>query len=180
MIGTILRDHLPGFYDLPPGDAAIAMASGTSNRLHILFRAVSTLLNNVGLISLVLFLAILALAGQTGIAHPLSIIIAVVGLVEILFYLAWFLPYRSRLQRPGPKPVSLSRTLRKQLFAKGLEHTKDIELYVRGWFQKAQLADIGVEGVKDWLLWALLEYVIPETISPYSGCFRILLLRHQE
>lgn len=128
------------------------MSSAKSYRLNLAYRAAATLLNYVGLVSASIFFAVVTLAGARGASHPLSILLAVVGGIEGLFYVAWFLPYRARLQRRGPQPVPLTRALRKELFEKGLEHTQDVELYLRGWFRKAQMADIRVENVKDWLL----------------------------
>lgn len=124
---------------------------------YVVFRAVLTLINNIGLATLLYFFAILSLAGVRGVSHPVSIFILVVGLIEILFYLAWFLPYRAYRQNPGPRPVPLTRVLRKQLFDRSLQYSHDPELFLRGWFAKAHMDDIRAENIKEWLTWALFD-----------------------
>ncbi|KAH7349623.1 hypothetical protein B0T11DRAFT_133261 [Plectosphaerella cucumerina] len=132
-------------------------APGKAHYLYVVFRAVLTLVNHIGLASLLYFFAILSLAGVRGIAHPVSITILVAGLVEILFYLAWFLPYQAYRQSPGPQPVPLTRVLRRQLFDRAVNFCHDPELFLRGWFDKAHMDDIRVENVKEWLAWALFD-----------------------
>lgn len=97
------------------------------------------------------------MAGVSGVTHPFSIFVEVVGAIEILWYLAWFLPYRHYLQRPGIRPTPLRRAQRRQLFRKALDLITDGEQFVRKWMQNSHLEDIRRENLKDWFLWALWE-----------------------
>ncbi|GKT56152.1 alpha/beta hydrolase fold family [Colletotrichum tofieldiae] len=133
------------------------MLVGKSVPELILVRSMVVFFQYLGLLCFLYFWFIFALAGVPGIAHPVSIIIEVVGAIEILFYFVWFVPYRSRLQKPGFQPTPLSREERNRFFHQGLDHAPDVEQYIRRWHCNAQLGDIRRENVKDWLLWALFD-----------------------
>ncbi|OLN85842.1 hypothetical protein CCHL11_09948 [Colletotrichum chlorophyti] len=133
------------------------MLVGKSVPELILVRSMVVFFQYIGLGCFLYFWFILALAGVPGIAHPVSIIIEVYGVIEILFYFLWFIPYRNRLQKPGIQPTQLSQAERRQFFYQGLEHAPDIEQYIRKWHCNAQISDIRRENVKDWLMWALFD-----------------------
>ncbi|KAF6808933.1 alpha beta hydrolase fold family [Colletotrichum sojae] len=133
------------------------MLVGRSVPELILVRSMVVFFQYLGLLCFLYFWFIFALAGVPGIAHPVSILIEVVGAIEILFYFAFFLPYRARLQRPGFQVEPLSRPERREFFQRGLDHAPDVEQYIRKWHCNAQLGDIRRENVKDWLLWALFD-----------------------
>lgn len=123
----------------------------------ILVRSMVVFLQYLGLLCFLYFWFIFAIAGVPGIAHPFSILVEVYGAIEIIFYFAWFVPYRSRLQQKSPRPASPSQAERRQLFYQGLDHAPDVEHYIRNWHSHAQLGDIRRENVKDWMMWALFE-----------------------
>lgn len=133
------------------------MLVGKSVPELILVRTMVVFFQYLGFLCFIYFWFIFAIAGVSGIAHPVSIIIEVIGLIEIVFYFAFYLPFRSRLQKPGFEVEPLSQAERRQFFQKGLDHAPDVEQYIRKWHCNAQLGDIRRENVKDWLMWALFD-----------------------
>ncbi|KAE9582193.1 hypothetical protein CGMCC3_g1922 [Colletotrichum fructicola] len=133
------------------------MLVGKSVPELILVRTMVVFFQYLGFLCLIYFWFIFAIVGVPGIAHPVSIVIEVIGLIEIVFYFAFYLPFRSRLQKPGFEVEPLSQAERRQFFQKGLDHAPDVEQYIRKWHCNAQLGDIRRENVKDWLMWALFD-----------------------
>ncbi|KXH42254.1 hypothetical protein CSIM01_09006 [Colletotrichum simmondsii] len=133
------------------------MLVGRSVPELILVRSMVIYFQYLGFLCFLYFWFIFALAGVPGIAHPVSILIEVVGIIEIVFYFAWFVPYRRRLQKPGLQPEPLNQEERRRFFYQGLDHAPDVEQYIRKWHCNAQLGDIRRENVKDWLMWALFD-----------------------
>ncbi|KAL0940129.1 alpha beta hydrolase fold family [Colletotrichum truncatum] len=133
------------------------MLVGKSVPELIFVRSIVIFFQYLGLLCTLYFWFIFAIAGVPGIAHPFSILVEVVGGIDILFYFFVFLPLKSRLQRPGFDVQTLSQAERKQLFYKGLDHAPDVEQYIRKWHNNAQIGDIRRENVKDWLMWALFD-----------------------
>ncbi|KAK8041039.1 hypothetical protein PG994_014046 [Apiospora phragmitis] len=111
--------------------------------------------NYIGLYCLVYFFAIAFAFGRAGIVHPVSIVIEAYGLVEILWYLLWFLPFKARLQRPGLPMTPMTRAQRKKLIANALQTVPDVRLFVRKWFCQAHIDQIYRDNIKDWMAWAL-------------------------
>lgn len=107
--------------------------------------------------AVVYFILVAAIFGVRGIAHPFSIIVEVLGLLEILWYLAFYVPYREYLQRPGYRPPPLDREARRALILECLDAIPDCDAFQKKWALGAQSEDIKRENVKDWLLWALFE-----------------------
>ncbi|KAF1987638.1 hypothetical protein K402DRAFT_392447 [Aulographum hederae CBS 113979] len=75
---------------------------------------------------------------------------------ETCFYLLFFLPYSSYLQRPAVHPTLGSRAERKELFEKCHETIPNPERYIRGWFKGAPLEEIGRDQVIIFFGWAFL------------------------
>ncbi|KAK8066185.1 hypothetical protein PG997_012932 [Apiospora hydei] len=109
----------------------------------------------IGLWCLVYFFFVAFAFGLKGISHPVSIVIEVYGLIEILWYFIWFLPFKARLQRPGMPMSPTTRAQRKKLIANILKNVPDVRLFVRKWFCYAHIDQIYRDNVKDWLAWAL-------------------------
>jgi pimeloyl-ACP methyl ester carboxylesterase len=101
------------------------------------------------------FLLALFIGGVPAIAFPFSIAVEVYGAIEILWYLLWFLPYKSYLQRPGTRMAEMTRAERKALIEKSLDLVPDVRLFLRKWFNNAHLDEIYRDDVKDWLVWVL-------------------------
>jgi hypothetical protein len=133
------------------------MIVGKSRWEYLLVRSIVIFYQYVGLGCVIYFFGIFALAGVPGIAHPFSIFVEVIGLIEILFYFFWYLPYHHHVQKPGIKPQLLPRSMREQLYYKCLDHVPDTEQYLRKWLRKAPMDDIRRENVKDWILWAIFN-----------------------
>ncbi|TDZ38033.1 hypothetical protein C8035_v007712 [Colletotrichum spinosum] len=133
------------------------MLVGKSVPELIMVRTMVIFFQKLGLLCFLYFWFIFALVGVPGIAHPVSIIIEVIGAIEIIFYFAFFVPFRRRLQKPGIQPEQLSQAERRQFFHQGLDHAPDVEQYIRRWHCNAQIGDIRRENVKDWLMWALFD-----------------------
>ena len=124
---------------------------------YVLIRASIFIIRYLGLWCLLYFILAAAIGRVRVIRHPASLVIEAIGLIEICFYLFWFLPYKRYLQRPGIFPPPLSRAERSALFFRCLSLVPDMEWFLRGWNQTAPLEDIGREDRKDWLLWAIFE-----------------------
>ncbi|KAF2007615.1 hypothetical protein P154DRAFT_593145 [Amniculicola lignicola CBS 123094] len=125
---------------------------------YVLVRGIIYMFSYTGLICLFYFFLALSIGGVQFIAHPFSIAIEVLGAIEILFYLFWFLPYRHYLHSQKPIfPPPLLRNERAELFDKTLGTVRDVELFVKGWMGGAGLEDLRREDVKLWLLWALWD-----------------------
>ncbi|ELQ44096.1 hypothetical protein OOU_Y34scaffold00100g4 [Pyricularia oryzae Y34] len=104
-----------------------------------------------------------AFAGLDGIKHPFSIVVEAITVIELLWYVCWYLPYRHKLQRCTTEdgamlqPPPLSREERSAFFCKCLSLVPDMETFVRKWVENAHLDDIRRDNVKDWLLWGLFD-----------------------
>ncbi|KAK8034227.1 hypothetical protein PG993_009222 [Apiospora rasikravindrae] len=109
----------------------------------------------IGLWCLVYFFFVAFAFGLPGISHPVSIAIEAYGLIEILWYFLWFLPFKARLQRPGMPMAATTRAQRRKLVANILKNVPDVRLFVRKWFCYAHIDQIYRDNVKDWLAWAL-------------------------
>ncbi|KAF2731006.1 hypothetical protein EJ04DRAFT_499396 [Polyplosphaeria fusca] len=138
------------------------MLVGQSTAEYVLTRAFIYFGSYLGLICLVYFYLALSIGGVAAIASPISIFIEVIGAIEILFYLCWFLPYRHYLHKQRaafPRPLTCEE--RKELVDMILAVTPDTELFVRKWMCGASLGDLRRENLKEWLLWALFDSSAP-------------------
>ncbi len=134
------------------------MVVGESQVGYLLVRGAIYLFRYFGFLSLIYFFFAALIGGVPGILAPFSLFVEIIGIIELVWYLGWSLPYRAYLQRkPGYKPLPLTRAQRQELFRKSLEFTPDIELSLRKWLRNAHMEDIRRENVKDWLLWALFD-----------------------
>lgn len=134
------------------------MIVGKSPFEYVLVKGVIYLASYLGLLCLAYFYLALSIGGWRAVLHPVSLTIEVLGIIEILFYFLWFLPYRSHLHRQRPMfPPPLNRSQREALFLKSLAVTPDVELYVKKWSGGASLEDLRRENFKEWLLWALFD-----------------------
>jgi hypothetical protein len=127
------------------------MLLGKSTFDHVLVKVVVYLFSYLGLLCLSYFFLVLAIGGINAAAHPFSITIEVLGAIEILFYLFWFLPYRSYLRKQKALfPPPLNRQQREALWEKSLSVTPDIELYIKKWMCGGSLEDLRRENLKEW------------------------------
>ncbi|KAH6661949.1 hypothetical protein F5X68DRAFT_145220 [Plectosphaerella plurivora] len=107
--------------------------------------------------AVIYFVLAAAIFGVRGISHPFSIIVEVFGLLEVLWYFAFYIPYREYLQRPGYRPPPLAQEARRALILECLDTIPDYDTFQKKWALGAQSEDIKRENVKDWLLWALFD-----------------------
>lgn len=96
----------------------------------------------VGLGCVLYFIIALFIGGVPAISFPFSILVEVYGLIEILWYIVWFLPYKARLQRPGQRMAASTRPQRKALIETSLDQVPDARLFIRKWFGNAHLDEI--------------------------------------
>jgi hypothetical protein len=144
--------------DAEAGPKVFTMLVGQSTAEYVLIKAFVYTFSYLGLACLLYFYLALSIGGVKTISHPVSIAIEVIGAIEILFYLFWFLPYRHYLQKQPPRfPPSLNRSERHELFYKSLSVTSDIELFTRKWMCGASIEDLRRESLKEWLLWAFFN-----------------------
>lgn len=127
------------------------MLLGKSTLEHVLITAFVYFYSYLGLLCLAYFYLALSIGGVRAVAHPVSIAIEVLGAIEILFYLGWFLPYRSYLRKQKAAfPAPLTRRQRQVLWNRSLAVTPDIELYVKKWMCGASLEDLRRDNLKQW------------------------------
>lgn len=110
-----------------------------------------------GLLCLGYLVAAFSFGGSRALVTRAAISIEINCVMEVLWYLVWFLPYRARRQRPGYRPTALRKGQRVELFRKVLEHVPDPEQFVRRWAKNAHMEDIRRENLKEWLLWVLFD-----------------------
>jgi len=117
------------------------------------------LFSYLGLGCLIYFVVVAAFGRVAGIAHPFSITVEAIGAIEIIWYLAIFLPRKSFLQKREGRyvPPALTRSQRKALFHQSVNLVPDQSYFARKWLLYAHWDDIRRENIKDWLLWALWD-----------------------
>ncbi|KAL8366796.1 hypothetical protein RB595_008753 [Gaeumannomyces hyphopodioides] len=121
-------------------------------------RLLILLMKDLGLLCLGYFFIAFLFGGVRAVTHPASLVIEVLGAIEILWYFLFFLPCRWLLQNYKPyTPPPMNRTQRAWLFRKAISLTPDMETWIRMWANNAHMEDIRVDNVKDWLLWGLFE-----------------------
>lgn len=96
----------------------------------------------MGLGCVLYFTIALFIGGVPAISFPFSILVEVYGLIEILWYMLWFLPYKARLQKPGLQTATSTRPERKALIEMSLDQVADTRLFLRKWFGNAHLDEI--------------------------------------
>ncbi|KAF1948569.1 hypothetical protein CC80DRAFT_529937 [Byssothecium circinans] len=134
------------------------MLVGKSTAEYVLVKGIIYAFSYLGLICLIYFYLALSIGGVRWISHPFSIAVEVLGAIEILFYLFWFLPYRYYLHKQRPWfPPPPTPEARKEIFYKSLSVTDDIELCLKKWMGGSSLEDLRRENLKEWLLWALFD-----------------------
>lgn len=136
------------------------MIVGNSRAEYILVRAIPIALGYTGLLCFGYFIIAALTGGIRAIIHPVSLTIEILGVVEALWYLGWFLPYRHYLQRrPDPESTDefITTTLkyRREMVMEWLDFVPDLEEYIRGWVNWAHMEDIRRDNIKEWLLWSL-------------------------
>jgi hypothetical protein len=94
---------------------------------------------------------------RTAFTSPLPLIVDSIAIVESLFFLLIYLPYRNYLQREAVHPPVPSRAERAELFYLCNENIADCEQYLQRWFLGADPKEIKRENVKEFLLWAFFN-----------------------
>lgn len=72
-------------------------------------------------------------------------------------FLLFFVAYARYLQRPAVHPPSRSRAERRALFDKVYAEIHDPVAFLRGWFKGADIKDIGIEGLQEFLIWSFWD-----------------------
>jgi hypothetical protein len=148
----------PPLHPPPPPKMARGLIVNKTWPEYIAMRVLIVLMRDLPWLCLLYWFVVFALGGVVAIAHPVSLVIEVLGAIEILFYLLFFLPYRAWLQgHPPYKPPPLTRAQRAGLIYKGLDLVPDMEMFIRKWSNMANSEDIRRENIKEFLLWALFE-----------------------
>lgn len=137
---------------------------GTSFGEYVFIRICIFLLRTIAPLSLLYCLLFLAVRPGKLEKYRLPIALEIWLLSESLFYVLLYLPLRTYLQRGTTHPHLGSRSERQTLFKRCLDHTTNLEDYVRGWFLNAPLQEIKKENIKEFLAWALLNERL-ETIT---------------
>jgi pimeloyl-ACP methyl ester carboxylesterase len=84
-------------------------------------------------------------------------LLSILLLVEALFVVAIYVPFRVRLSNEAIHPEALSPAERNALFDKCIANVPDPERYLRVWFLGADLAEIRRDNVREFLLWAFFD-----------------------
>ncbi|GIZ36538.1 hypothetical protein CKM354_000000900 [Cercospora kikuchii] len=101
---------------------------------------------------------------------------------EAVFYLVVYLPLAFRLQRPAEHPRLQPIESRAKLFGRITKDmaAADLEHQIRGWFRGARLEDIGRDGIRDWLAWALFEGRVESEEKSYQAELECYVNRWEE
>lgn len=85
-------------------------------------------------------------------------VLALLLVAEAAFYALLYRPHLRRAAAPkAAHPAPLTKTERDALFDRCVAHSRDPELYLRGWFHGAPLAHIRRGNVREFFLWAFFE-----------------------
>ncbi|KAI0595526.1 hypothetical protein F4775DRAFT_365735 [Biscogniauxia sp. FL1348] len=79
------------------------------------------------------------------------------SLIDILYAIFIYIPYRRRLEQEAQHPAPLSPAARHALFYRCLDHIHDPRRYLRLWFLGADEAEMRRENVRDFFLWAFFD-----------------------
>jgi len=121
----------------------------------ILIRAVILFLHSIGPLCSAYTLTLLRRAVFTPRIPPLTVFQRWC-VAEALFF-AFFLWYRTYLQREALHPPPRTKEERKRLFDKVRSEIHDPKKFLSGWFRGAELDDIGRDDLKVFLDWAFWE-----------------------
>lgn len=72
-------------------------------------------------------------------------------------FMLFFVWYRWRLQHPAVHPPSRSPEERRALFEKVYAEIHDPVSFLRGWFKGAELREIGLRDLQDFLIWSFWD-----------------------
>lgn len=141
---------------------------------YLLARAIPILFTYTGTLCFIYFLLAALAGGVPLITKPISLFIEVLGAVELLWYLLWYLPYRHFLQqkvgvRKGGSGGRGGRAGRRETFLWVLDHVPDLDEFIRGWMNRAHAEDIRRDNVKEWLLWWLFGRDDADAFSSLSS-----------
>lgn len=127
---------------------------GTSITEYAFIRVCIFLLHCVAPVSVLYCIIAIAISLSTS---RLPTVIELWPAAEALFWTCFFLPYRSRLQHAAAHPPQRSKEERRKLFDCVKAEVSEPERYIRGWFKGAEIEDIGIQDVKEWLAWAFFD-----------------------
>lgn len=102
-------------------------------------------------------LATFCLYGWRATRYPVPVLLECWAFAEALFYLVFYLPYRSHLQKEAKHPPQLSEKERRTLFDRCTANIPDHEAYLRKWMLGARSEEIKRENIKDFFLWAFFD-----------------------
>ncbi|KAI5923995.1 hypothetical protein F4810DRAFT_157726 [Camillea tinctor] len=134
---------------------------GTSLPEYIFIRACIFLLQYTTPLCLSIFLLRAIAVSHGDLALSLSSttnrVLLAYSLLDTLYAIFLYVPYRRRLQQEAKHPPPLSAAGRRVLFERCLDHVPDLRRYLRLWFLGAEEAEVRRENVRDFLLWAFFD-----------------------
>jgi len=124
----------------------------------------------------------------TSLLRVAQALLAALLVADTVFFLALYRPYRTSMQAGARHPRASGRAEREALFARCTANLPQPELYLRRWFLGAELADIGRDNLREFLLWSFfdddgageLDEDASEELDIYVREFEILLGRALE
>lgn len=108
------------------------------------------------------------IGGLPVLSHPVSGVVIVYSLLDLLYTICIWMPYNRRLRDETKYPPPLTPKERSALFHKTLEHIPDLQRYLHLWFLGADEHDIRRDKVRDFILWAFFD-ATPDQISDEEG-----------
>ncbi|KAK0385116.1 hypothetical protein NLU13_7594 [Sarocladium strictum] len=130
---------------------------GTSFSEWVVIRLSIAFFRLTPLLYLLLLALLLPFAGRTTWVLVGLIVTSTLLLAECAYFVLIWRPYQERLKQDAVHPTAPSREVRKALFYRCFDNVESPEIYLRGWFLGAELEEIHLENIKEFLLWAFFD-----------------------
>jgi hypothetical protein len=130
---------------------------GTSRLEYWFIRSCIVSLHCIAPICILYCALLVSLYGVKATTYRFPLLVETGAVIETLFYLCIFVPYRRYLQREAVHPPAPSREERRELYQLCNDNISDPEAYLKKWFLGADSQDIKRENVKEFFLWAFFN-----------------------
>lgn len=130
---------------------------GTSRAEYWFIRLCILGLHWIAPICILYCILVVSLYGFKATKYRFPLLVETGAIIETLFYLCVYVPYRRHLQREAIHPPAPTRAERAVLYQLCNDNISDPEAYLRNWFLGADSRDIKRENVKEFFLWAFFN-----------------------
>ncbi|KAI1338393.1 hypothetical protein F5Y15DRAFT_127853 [Xylariaceae sp. FL0016] len=131
---------------------------GTSLPEYVFIRVCIILLQYTTPLCLICLTILIAVRGTSAaLAMPISQVLVAYSVVDLLYALFVYYPYKLKLKQEAKHPTPLSRAERRELFHRVHHNIPELERYLHIWFLGADEGEIRRENVRDFILWAFFD-----------------------